>query len=280
MKQKNKGHKSIKLSQIFILAAFIILAFTFLYPLYFMMINSLKTQADYMAGLFNLPEVWNFHNYKIIFTQFQIHLYMKNSLIITFFSVVLQLTVSVFASYAFAKIRFPGSRIAFLVLLVVMFIPGQITMIPLYILFAKLRLINSFLGVVIAYAAGVPSVIMLMTANFRSIPNELIEAVNIDGGGYFYIIKNVIVPLGKPAIGIALIFQIIGVYNNLFIPLILLNKQEMKTVIVALTSLVQTHSGNPPLQMTGLVISSLPLLISYLFFQRYIVQGLTVGSIK
>lgn len=266
--------------QILILSMFIVLAFTFLYPLYFMFINSLKNIGDYMSDLFSLPGEWQFDNYRTIFTQFKIQVYMKNSLIITVFSVVSQLTIATFAAYAFAKIRFPGSRAAFMIMLLAMFIPGQVTLIPVYVFFARLGLLNTYPGVVLAYTAGVPSVIMLLTAQFRGIPNELFEAVHMDGGGYFYIIRNVVLPMGKPAIGIALIFQIIGVYNNLFTALILINEQRMKTVIVALTGLVRSQSGNPPYQLTGLVISALPLLVVYLVFQKFIVRGLTIGSLK
>lgn len=267
-------------AQVLILVLFIVLAFTFLYPLYFMFINSMKTIGDYMADLFSLPSRWQIENYRTIFTQFRIHVYMKNSLIITVFSVVSQLTIATFASYAFAKIRFPGSRAAFMIMLLAMFVPGQVTLIPVYVFFARLGLLNTYPGIILAYTAGVPSVIMLLTAQFRGIPNELFEAVHMDGGGYFYIIGNVVLPMGKPAIGIALIFQIIGVYNNLFTALILINEQRMKTVILALTGLVRSQSGNPPYQLTGLVISALPLLVVYLVFQKFIVRGLTIGSLK
>ena len=273
--------RAVGLTIVFIL--FLALAFTFLYPLFFMLANSLKSSADYMANVFSLPapDRWKLDNYSIIVSQFNILLYFRNSAIVTVVTVALLLALSTFAGYALAKLRFRGSRPIFLALFATTFIPAQVTLIPLYVMFARLGLVNNLAAVIATYlAAFLPAAILLLASNFRAIPDSMIESARIDGAGYFSTVWSIVVPMGKPALGICIIFNVISAWNDLFTPLILLPKQEMKTVIVALAGLMSRFSSRPTLQLTGLIMASLPVLLVYLAFQKYIVKGLTMGSFR
>ena len=255
---------------------------TFVYPLFYMFANSLKDKAAYAMDKFNLPlSTFTFDNYATMISVFNIFLYFKNSMIVATASVVLILVFAVFASYAFAKLNFTGKKWFYLCIVGTMFIPGQVTMIPMYVLFAKMGLVNNFWSVILSYlAGGLPGAILLMTSNFRGISNEMIEAAKIDGCNYVQMISNIIVPMGMAAIAINIVFNFIGYWNDLFTPMILLQGMEVRTVMAALASVMQRYTGDPPYQLAGLMLSTAPALLIYIVFQKFIVKGLTVGSIK
>ncbi len=264
-----------------ILAMLSVLAFTFLYPIIFMVINSFKSKAEYRLSAFALPKALNFDNYFFMLDQFNLPRYFFNTLFVEVVSIIIITLLAVFASYAFAKLPFKGSTPIYLVIVGTMFVPAQVTMIPMYYMFSKMGLINNFAGLILTYVAGgLPGAILLMTAYFRSIPNEIIEAAKIDGAGYFSVVKNIIFPMGMPAIAINIIFAFVSQFNDLYNPMILLQDREKQTVMVALSSIMTKTSGDPAFQLTGMLLAVIPPLVIYLIFQKYLIKGLTVGAIK
>ncbi len=259
-----------------------VLTLSFLYPLYYMLINSLKSRADYFASPFRLPAApLQLANYSTMISQFQILTLFKNSFVVSALTVVLLLAVGTFASYVFAKYRFRGRTALYLAVLVTMFIPSQVTIIPLYVLFSKLGLVSTYWSVVLSYVAlFLPECILLMTANFRGIIDELLEAAEIDGCGYFQKVWNVVLPMGRAAVFLAIIFYFITAWNDLFTPMIFLQKMDKRTVMVALATLMGRYTGAPTLQFAGLLLSAVPALLVYIIFQRQIIRGLSVGAIK
>lgn len=253
-----------------------------LYPLWYLLVNSLKTRAGYFADSFGFPIGGaQTHNYVVMITQFQIVTYLKNSLIVVAVSASLVTFASIFASYAFAKVRFRGKNALFIAVLATMLIPGQITIIPLYVLMSKLGLINRLSSVVIVYLAGfLPSSILLMSSYFRTIPNDLISASKVDGCKYWHLIRHVVMPMGQPAILINLILAGITFWNDLLIPLILLQKRSSMTVMAALSQLMDVYSQEPTLQFTGLALSMIPIFAIFLILQRFIVEGISKGALK
>lgn len=272
-----------RIGRVLIFLVLFILAVSFVYPILFMFINSLKTLKEYYYSPFTLPDLSNLQwsNFGNMISQFKILGLLKNSFIVSFFTVVGLIGLGTLASYAFAKIKFPGSRGLYLAFLVTLFVPAQVTMIPMYINFAKIGLVNNWLGVVIAnWAMFLPETIMLMTANFKGIPDEIIEAATIDGCGFFGRLWNVVIPMGWPAISLTIIFFFINSWNDLFTPMIMLKSMDKRTVMVALNSLVGQFTGNPPYQFAGLVLAALPALLVYIFLQKSIVNGMSMGAIK
>ncbi len=270
-----------RLSSILILLAFVALGATFVFPFYYMFINAFKSMPEYYKSTFALPQHFNGVNFATMISQFHIHINMLNSLFISASTVVLTAFVGLIASYVFAKRPFRGSNVIYLVIIFSMFMPSQVTLIPLYFLFSSLNLINTPYSVILSFlAASIPSTIMLLTAYFKSIPNEICEAAIIDGSGFFGIIRNVIYPMGKPAIAVNATFVFLRTWNDFLTPLVLLTKREAQTVVVALSALVSRYQSDPPYQMAGLAIATLPAVAMYLFFQRYLVEGVNAGSIK
>lgn len=268
-------------NKILVFIFLLILAISFLYPLLFMFINSFKTKAEYQINPFAMPQNWSIDNFIIMLDQFELVKYFANTLFIAAVSILIMMIISVFASYAFAKISFKGKSLVYIVIIATMFVPAQVTMIPMYHMFAKMHLVNTFAGVIICnIAAGIPGAVLLLSSNFRGIPKELIEVAQIDGAGYFSVVRNVVVPLGKPAIAINVIFSFVSQCNDLFTPMILLQKMEKRTVMVALTSIMTQTSGDQPFQLAGLLLAVVPPLLVYICLQKYMVKGLTMGAIK
>jgi len=278
MKKSTKKH--LTPSSILVFFSLCVMTFTFLYPLFFMLINSLKTKAEYYVSKFSLPAELQFVNYQIIIQNHEFFKYFKNSFFISVVSVVLVLGIAIFASYAFAKIRFRGKSFVYILILATMFIPGQVTMVPTYVMFSKMGLIDSHLAVILNYLTGVPGAILLLTGAFTGISNEMIESIKMDGAGYFAIVRHVIIPLGMPGIAINVIFNFIGYWNDLMTPLIYLSSYEKKTLMVMLSDLVARTGSQPTHQLAGYFLSLVPVMIVYLFCQKYLMKGLTMGAVK
>jgi ABC-type glycerol-3-phosphate transport system permease component len=214
-------------------------------------------------------------------SQFKILHLFKNTFIISAGTVLLLLIIGVFASYVFAKVHFKGKAVVFVAVLMTMFVPSQVTIIPLHVGFSKVGMVNTYLAVILAYLAlFLPEAILLMTANFRIIPDEMLEAADIDGCNYLQKIWYVVVPMGRSGIFLAIIFYFIMSWNDLFTPMILLTTMEKRTVMVALAALMGRYSGNPTFQFAGLLMSALPALLVYFIFQKRIIQGLSLGAFK
>ncbi len=266
-------------------AVFILLSVmtaTFLYPLYYMFINALKSRTEYFTDPFALPKgSIGFINFETMISQMKIFRLFVNSFIVSALTVVLLLIIGVFASYVFAKMNFKGRKFLYMAVIMTMFIPSQVTIIPLYVLFSKAGLVNRYWSVIFSYVAlFIPEAVLLLTAAFRGILEELIEASEIDGCHYLQKIWHVVVPMGKSAISLTIIFYFIMSWNDLFTPMIFLQSMDKRTVMVALAALMGRYQGSPTLQFAGLLLGAIPALIIYMIFQRRIIHGMTFGAIK
>jgi raffinose/stachyose/melibiose transport system permease protein len=274
---------NLTLTKVVIFATLVVLSISNLYPLLYMLLNSLKTRAAYQTNPFNLPDLrhaaWN--NYVTMISQFQIFSLFRNTLIISVCTVTLLLIFGIVASYAFAKLEFRGKNIIYFVIISSMFVPVQVTIIPIYLLLSKVHLVNTYWAVIITYLGMfLAETILLMTSTFRGIPDDMMEAAELDGAGYFDILRYIIVPMGRPAIVLCLIYYFIVTWNDLFTPLILLTDMDRRTVMVALASLMSRYSGDPTLQFAGLVLAAIPAILVYAIFQNYIIKGIGEGSTR
>jgi len=272
-----------KTAKILIFSALLVLAVSNLYPLLFVFLNSLKNRTEYLKNPFGLPDLkhlgWG--NYETMISQFQILKLFGNTLIISVFTIFLLLAFGIVASYAFAKLKFIGKEVIYFLIISSMFVPVQVTIIPIYMMFSRIHLVNTYWSVILTYLGMFLSeAILLMTATFRGIPDELIEAAELDGAGYFDILRYVIVPMGRPAIVLCVIYYFIVTWNDLFTPMILLTDMDSRTVMVALASLISRYSGDPTFQFAGLFLAAIPALLVYAVFQRYIIKGIGEGSTR
>lgn len=260
-----------------------LLCLTFVYPLFYMVANSLKTRQAYYINKFDIPAFGDmqFSNYYTMITQFDMLNLFKNTGVIVLFSIVFIMIFGILASYAIAKLNFKGRFFLYMIIVSTIFMPVQVTVIPTYSMFARLGLVNNNISVILIYIVShLPQTIMLLVASFRGIPNELIEAGEIDGCSFLLRIIYIIVPLGKPAIAINVIMNVLGMWNDLFTPMIFLPGLKERTVMVALSSLVQRYAEDPTFQLAGLAMATIPPLVVYICLQKYIVKGIVTGAVK
>lgn len=226
-----------------------------------------------------LPAAPTLDNYRLLFARAGMGRYLLNSVLIASLVTVCSLLFNTLAGYAFAKLRFTGRDATFRALLAALVIPGQVAMMPLFLMLKQMGLVNSYAGAVIPGMAGVFG-IFLVRQYARSIPDELLEAARIDGASEARIFFQIVLPVLKPILVTLAIFSFLGAWNDFMWPLIVLSDSSLHTLPVALASLSRQHVQDNELMMAGSVVTVLPVLLLFLVLQRYYLQGLLVGSVK
>ncbi len=257
------------------------LSFTLL-PFVMMILSSFKTNVEALRVPPTFwPENFTLENYLKIFNDPQLPLlrFYGNSAFVAIFNVCSTLFTSSLIGYMFAKFEFPGKKILFGWFLTLMMIPTQITMIPSYLILAKLGLINSLWGLVIFSAVDAFGIFM-MRQFCETLPTELLDAARIDGASEWQIYWRIVLPqLGAPLATLG-ILGFMGNWNAYLWPMIVLQKIEVRTLPVILTWFNSTHTGQPAVVMAATVLIVVPILIVFMFFQRWIVQGFTMTGFK
>jgi multiple sugar transport system permease protein len=251
-----------------------------LFPLFWMTSTSLMAPGE--SSTFPpplLPSRATFGNYRELFAHAGLGRYLANSVLLATAATMVSLVFNVSAGYAFAKLRFAGRERIFKVLLGALVIPGQVAMVPLFLLLKHLGLVNSYGGVIVPAMASIFG-IFLVRQYALSIPNELLEAARIDGASEFRIFRLIVVPLLKPIIVTLAVFTLLGTWNDFMWPLIVLTDKDLYTLPVALANLSREHVQDDEMMMAGSVVTILPVLLVFLSLQRYYIQGLMAGSVK
>lgn len=263
-----------------------IMSLFILYPLSWMVGNSLKSDKDMTSAMWRiLPEHMNFQwkNYIDAWNTGRIGTTIINSVIITFSSLVFIIIISFIASYAVARINFKGKSIVMTLLLSMMMVPlGQVIMIPQYRLERLLGLTNTLQGLVILYVnAGIPLSVFLLSAFMHKIPIEIDEAATIDGCSRLQIITKILFPLSRPGLATVIIFQFMTIWNDYFTPLIYLHDENKRTVTLGLANFTGLWGVTDYNKMfAALVIITIPIIIIYVIFQKQFISGLVAGSVK
>ncbi len=226
-----------------------------------------------------LPREPSLVHYRALLQQGGIGRAFANSLGLALAATAISTLLNALAGYAFAKLAFAGRERIFALLIAALVIPGQVAMLPLFLMLKGMGLVNSYAGVLIPGLAGIFG-IFLVRQYARGIPDELIEAARIDGAGEFRIFFSVVLPVLKPVLVTLAVFAFLGSWNDFMWPLIVLTDGELHTLPVALASLSREHVQDSELMMAGAVITVLPVLLLFLALQRYYMQGLLMGSVK
>lgn len=262
--------------------ALISLSLMVLFPLYFMFINALKTRTEFFENLLGLPKTINLQNFATVLQHPNLPNWFINSIVLTFSSVFLCIAISFLAGFAFAHLEFPGRDLIFDFIIPLMVIPPIVMIIPQFVLFRQLGLINSLLGPLIIYAGlMLPFTIYLFRNFLVTIPREIHEAALIDGASLFDILYRIDLPLARPAMVTAILVNAVWVWNELLISLVFLQKEELRTLIVGIsTSLQKRFTLDVPALMAGLAIATIPMIILYIVGQHSLVRGLVAGFEK
>jgi multiple sugar transport system permease protein len=226
-----------------------------------------------------LPSKATLVNYRTLFANAGIGRYFANSLLLALGATLLSLLFNVGAGYAFAKLHFRGRDRLFRMLLGALVIPGQVAMLPLFLMLKEIGLVNSFVGVLIPSAASIFG-IFLVRQYALTIPDALLEAARLDGAGELRIFRSIVLPLLSPILVTLAIFSFLGSWNDFMWPLIVLTDKDLYTLPVALASLSNEHVQDNELMMAGSVLTIVPVLLLFLGLQRYYLQGLLMGSVK
>ena len=226
-----------------------------------------------------MPADATLQNYRDLFARANMGGYLLNSLIVACGLTATSVLFNVMAGYAFAKLQFAGRDALFKTLLAALVIPGQVAMMPLFLMLKAMGLVNTWAGVIVPGMAGVFG-IFLVRQYARSIPDALLEAARIDGASELRIFILVVLPLLKPVLVTLAVFAFLGSWNDFMWPLIVLSDSHLHTLPVALASLSREHVQDSELMMAGSVVTIAPVLVLFLGLQRYYMQGLLVGSVK
>src|SRR4029079_9169116 len=226
-----------------------------------------------------LPPAFTLDNYRTLVANIGMVRYVFNSLAIAVLATLISVTLNVMAGYAFAKLRFRRRDAIFKALLGALVIPGQVAMLPLFLMLKPLGLINSYGGAIVPMMASVFG-IFLVRQFARGIPDDLLEAARIDGASEFRIFLTIIVPLLAPVLATLAIFSFLGSWNDFMWPLIVLTDDALHTLPVALAGLSREHVQDSELMMAGSVVTVLPVLVLFLALQRQYMAGLMAGGPK
>ncbi len=273
--------KKIKVGKLILYVILSFGAIVMVLPFIWTVLSSLKNMGQtfaYPVKIFPDPVVWE--NYPESLSALPFGRAYWNSFYIAAIVVIFQLLTATMAGYSFAKLKFRGHGVIFVLFLATMMVPSQVTMIPLFLIMEKIGLLGSHMSLILPAALFNAFGVFLMRQFIAGLPDELEEAAIIDGASVPQIFFRIIIPLVKPSMAAFGIFVFLGQWNSFMYPLIFLNKTETFTVPLLLNFFKGTYATDYPLLMAGTVISVVPVLIVYLFFQKQIIQGIAITGMK
>ena len=269
-----------KLLEVLRHAFLIIIAAVIVLPFVWMLISSFKDNNDVFDNTAIFPRVWRFSNYPEALRAAPFAVFFKNSIIVTAVSVLSQLVTCSLAAFAFAKLRFHFRNLIFQIFLACMMIPSQATVISNYITVSRLGLVNTYTGLVLVSLTSVFG-IFLMRQNYKTIPDEYMEAAALDGCGKLRTYLHVFLPMGKSALATAGIFSMVDVWNDYMWPLIVTNSTRYKTVQTGITYMISEDVGSQwGYIMAIATIIVMPVIIVFIIRQKYFIQGIASTGIK
>ena len=271
------------ISKILLLMMACIIAYLFLLPLLFMVFTSFKGVAESVTSTTLLPEEWTFENYIELFHNTDtspVIQWLINTAIITICGTALRITTSVLAAYALARLNVPGKKIILIGLIWAMAIPEIVTYFPLFYIFKQIGGLNTYWALILPSGSGVMCIYLIY--NFLiDFPKELEEAGLVEGANIFQILWHIVLPSVKPVVITQAFITFLGLYNSYLWPSLVINKNETRTITLGIAALVLGENyTNPGMMMASTVVSVIPVMIIFIFANKYIVKGFTHSGIK
>lgn len=262
---------------------FIFLALTSLvmiFPFIWMFLSSFKTAADvYAYPLKIFPSSFTLDNFLKVFEMISFGRYYVNTIVTSVLQTAIQIVMSIFAAFAFAKLDFPFKKSLYMVVQSAMFVPMSVLIIPLYQLVVRAGLVDTYPGIVLPQVLGVFTT-MLLLSFFSTIPEDLICAAKIDGCNYFKIMNHVVIANSTTSISTAVLYAFLSHWRSYLWPLLVTNKTEMRTLAVGLKYLISESSTNYQIMMAAAMMSILPLMVAYCFCEKSFVRSITMTGLK
>lgn len=254
-----------------------------IYPMVWLLSASLKTSRELFVSPWALPASPQWENFRVAWVEAGIGRYFVNSVFVTTITMFLILVIGAMAAYALARFVFRGSAALYNMFLSGMMFPMFLGIVPLFLLLRSLNMWDNYYGLIVVYVAfSLSFTIFILTGFFRTLPHELAEAGLIDGCSQFGVFWKIMLPLARPGLIAAGIFNFFGIWNEYPLALVIIASDELRTLPLGIANLlmVQQYETNWGALFAGLVLVMVPVLIVYLFFQRQITEGLTAGAIK
>ncbi|HEX7555430.1 MAG TPA: carbohydrate ABC transporter permease [Leptolinea sp.] len=281
----NKSHNRNGIGNVFgtglkqlVLIAFSLIA---IYPVYYMIVTAFKTRQGWLHDQFGFPNPITFQNFSDALNRGNIPLWFGNSVVVTVVSIIITTIVSALAAYAIARFHFVGRSAFFNILIALMVVPPAVLILPLFVLMVNIGLVNTLTGVIIIYSGLlIPFSVYLLVSFFRNLPSELFDAAAIDGCNSFETLIRIVMPLSTPALVTLVVVNALFVWNELLIALVFLQSEKIQTLMPGLTLFKGHFTLNEPLIMAGTLIATLPMILLYLFGQRFFVEGMIAGAVK
>lgn len=275
-----KGKKTAKKAALYIVL--ITVAVIWILPVFTVLATSLKSKQDFFSGmsLFQFPEEICWSNFVKALTKGRLFMYMKNDLFVSCIKVPLGIFVESLAAYAITRLNIKHKTAWFIFFLIGMMLPMQVALVPLNVVYHKIGWINTYHGLFYAYIGfGISFGILILRGFMRGIPKELDEAAKIDGCNKWSLYWRIIMPIAKPAAATLMITDFLATWNEYLLASVIINDTSKKTVPVGLMTFVGEHGTDYGYLCAGVLICVIPVLIVYMFFQRYFVEGIS-GAVK
>jgi len=269
----------VRLATPLLYAALVVLAVLTLLPLLWMVSASLMPSGEATASARLLPRTVTLEQYRTLFTRLNVARALANSTVLATAVTAISLVVNALAGYAFAKLRFAGRDRLFRLLLGALVIPAQVAMLPLFLILRALGAIDTYWAVVVPGMASVFG-IFLVRQYALGIPDSVLDAARVDGAGEFRIYRSLVLFLCAPVLITLAVFTFMGTWNDFMWPLIVLADDRLYTLPVALANLAGEHVQDTELMMAGAVLTVLPVMLLFVFLQRYYVAGIMSGGVK
>ena len=249
------------------------------FPFIWMLAASIKPQresTDFPPSV--LPQEPTLQYFQVLFTELDFGRYLVNTIVVVLIGMIGLLFMAM-AGYAFAKFDFRGKRWMFFLVLATMMVPVQVTMIPTYLILNQMKLTNTLIGIALPTLVSGFS-IFLFRQFMTTIPTEMLEAARLDGAGEFRTFWQIVLPMSKPILAVQIVLTFIGGWNSFLWPLIIASDQKLYTLSVGLSLLNQQLAVNPSLQMAAASVMVIPILVVFVIFQRYVIQGFALSGLK
>lgn len=251
------------------------------FPIYFMVVNAFKGNAEYLTNAFGPPHHWTTATMRRALSDGALYRWLGNSALITAASVGISTTLAAFAAYPIALMQWRPGRYLLAVLVALMAVPPIVLVVPLFQEAVSLNVLNTYSAVIVIYTGLlVPFSTFLLATFFRGLSFTLLEAARIDGAGTLRILMSVVIPLSRAAMMTVVIVQALWVWNEVLIALVFLQHDNLRTLMVGLTVFQSRYHLDVPLVMAGMLWATVPMVALFLAGQRFFVRGLTAGGVK
>ncbi len=277
--------KRLRESGLFVIIQILCLSYSLfvLVPVLWSSISSFRSSIEFFTNPFGLPSVWKYQNFVYAWNQGNVGIYFRNSVFITTVCVTIIILLSAMASFALSRLKFRGRITVLFLFISGLFVPAALLLLPLFLMLQDLHILGSYVGLIPVYVAySFPFTVFVLVPFFNVIPQDLEEAAFLDGASYYQVFWKIMIPLAKPGLIVATIFNIFGIWNEFVLGYVLISKKSLKTLPLGLADILmkQHYTADYGKLFAAIFIALAPVAIFYVIFQRKLTGRLLEGAIK